>query len=254
MIEDTDIEFAPFVKFVIEFHNNSMTYSKLLRTKVQKVELLNAKDMELIEEAFLVKHVAEWEIFIHNIFAYCVAIDTSALSEHLDLDLSKTIPFDNAYAILNGLNFLSISTTNELKGLAKKIVAEKNNPFPKLGYQFLNHIDEVYTIRNYVAHKSKRAKKKLIKMYKDKYQLSDFITPGNFLRQQILDDKLGDSLRSDLYYGAFMAISTSIWEHLDPKSYKYVFEDDTTVEGFRKGVAKMNFIFDRITKENNLDN
>ncbi len=230
-----------------------MTYAKLLRTKVQKVDTFSSHDIELIEEAFLIKHVAEWETFIQNIFAYCIAIDTTALGDHLDLDLSKTIRFDNAYAILNGLNFFTISSTDELKGMAKKIITEKNNPFPKFDKKFLNRIDEVYTLRNYIAHKSTRSKKRLAKMYKDKYQISSFITPGNFLRQIESDEKFGDCLRSDLYYGAFMTIAVDIWKHLDSKSHKFVFEDDSTVEGFVKGVAKMNWIFDKITEENKLN-
>lgn len=245
------VEFAPFVRFVIEFHNNAMSYAKLLRTKINQVETLTSEEIELIEEAFLIKHIAEFEVLIQNLFAYCVAIDTSNLSEHLDLDLPKKIRFDNAYAIINGLNFFTITTTDELKGLAKKIIVEDNNPFKLLDKQTLNRIDEAYIIRNYVAHKSKRSKKRLLKMYKDKYQIDDFILPGAFLKQKD-SNLLGNPYRADIYYGAFMYVSTFTWKHLDPTSYKFVFEDETSEEGIFLAFSKMNQVFSILTKDNNL--
>ncbi|MBI9036470.1 MAG: hypothetical protein JEZ03_18590 [Bacteroidales bacterium] len=251
MKAEKTIVFEPFVRFVIEFHNKSMRYAKLLRTKVQHVDAFTSEDIELIEEAFLIKHVAEWEIFIQNIFAYCIAIDTTAICNHLELDLSKKISFDNAYAILNGLNFFTATSTSELKGLAKKIITEKNNPFTQFDKTVLNNVDEVYILRNYIAHKSKKSKQRLQKMYKDRYRLTDFQNPGHFLRQEIKDD-VDASLRSDLYYGTFMTISTSIWKHLDPDSYKFVFEDDNSAIGLIRGIGKMSLIFERLSKENHL--
>jgi hypothetical protein len=213
--------------------------------------VFTVEEIELVEEAFLIKHVTEWEMLIQNILTYCIAIDTSALSQHLDLRLPKKMGFDNAHAILNGLNFISITNTGDLKGLAKKIIVEKNNPFKNLENNILRNIDEAYVIRNYIAHKSKKSKQRLMKLYKERYQITNFLEPGKFLRQKIEQEE-GSVLRSDTYYGAFMGISTFIWQHLDPNSYNFIFEDNTSLEGVLKGIMKMNIIFNRLTKENNI--
>lgn len=246
-IDESTIVFAPFVKFVVEFHNSTKTYGELLRTKIQKVELFSSQDLDLIEEAFLVKTVAEWEQFLLNIFTYCVAIDTTALAEHLDLDLSKTIRVDNAYAILNGLNFFNIRSADEIKGLSKKIITPENNPFLDISNDVLKKIDEVYILRNFISHKSKNAKKRLVTMYKNKYQINQFISPGEFLRVKQEDGLF----RSDYYFGIFMTISILIWKFLDPNSYKKIF-DETSQETYWASIARMAIVFNRLTVENNL--
>lgn len=243
------IQFEPFIKFVIEFHNTSLSYSNILNNKIaQHPEILDKKDMAQVEEAFLVKHMADWETFTLNILSYCVAIDTSKISEHLDLELPKKLSFDNAVAIINGLSYLSITSSSELKGLARKILSEKSNPYEQFTTKFLKTIDETYTLRNYIAHKSKKSKLSLQKMYKDRYQIDTFIEPGDFLSQTLKND-IGEYPRSHQYYGNFMMIATMIWRHLDPKSYEFVYEDENTNEGWLKGMVKMNQVFEHLTKE-----
>ncbi|WP_418510816.1 hypothetical protein [Corallibacter sp.] len=242
------IQFEPFMKFVIEFHNASLSYNQLLNKIADKPELFNTDDIASTEEAFLVKHLAEWETFILNIIVYCVAIDTNQISKFLDLELPKKMSFENATAVVNGLSYLSITSSSELKGLAKKIITEKNNPFEQFQMKFLNHIDEAYALRNYVAHKSRKSKSSLLKIYNNRHNIKEFIEPGKFLAERIKDE-IGDYPRSHLYYGKFMTMVTMIWRHLDPKSYNFVYEDENTNEGWLKGMVKMNQVFEIMTKQ-----
>lgn len=242
------IQFDPFMKFVIEFHNASLSYNQLLNKIAKNPELFDENDIASIEEAFLVKHLAEWETFIQNIIVYCVAIDTTQVSTFLELELPKKLSFENATAVVNGLSYLSITSSSELKGLAKKIITEKNNPFEQFQMKFLNQIDEAYALRNYVAHKSRKSKTSLQQMYRKRHNINDFVAPGKFLGERIKDD-FGDYPKSHLYYGAFMTMATMIWRHLDPKSYKYVYEDEMSKEGWFKGMVKMNQVFEIMTKE-----
>lgn len=251
MKELNKIQFEPFMKFVIEFHNASLSYNQLLNKISDNTKLFDENDIAAIEEAFLVKHLAEWETFIINIIVYSVAIDTNQVSKFLDLELSKKISFENATAVVNGLSYLSITSSSELKGLAKKIITEKNNPFEQFQMKFLNQIDEAYALRNYVAHKSRKSKNSLLKMYSNRYDIKEFIEPGKFLAERIKDE-VGDYPRSQLYYGSFMTMATMIWRHLDPKSYNFVFEEENTKEGWLKGMVKMNQVFEIITKQNKL--
>lgn len=245
------IQFEPFMKFVIEFHNSSLSYNQLLNKISANIDFFDVNEINSIEEAFLVKHLAEWETFIINIITYCVAIDTSQIAAYLDIELPKRLSFENASAIVNGLSYLSISSSSELKGLAKKIISKNNNPFEQFQMKFLNQIDEVYALRNYVAHKSRKSKTSLLKMYNKRYNIKNFIKPGQFLSEKITDNS-GNYSRSFLYYGAFMTMATLIWRYLDSKSYNFVYEDEISKEGWLKGMLKMNQVFEIISKEYNL--
>lgn len=245
---EKSIEFKPFMKFVVEFHNSSLAYNQLTNKVSSNVGLFSTEEIALVEEAFLVKHLAEWETFLHNIIVYCIAIDTTLLSKYLDLDLPKKLSFDNAAAIIHGLNYLSITSSTEIKSLAKKIITEANNPFNQFQPKWLNHIDEVYALRNYVAHKSRKSKNSLLKMYKNRYQMTEFISPGLFLSKKEMNE-LGEYPKSHLYYGSFMSIATLIWKHLDLDSYKAVFKDDMTREGWLRGMVTMSYIFEKMTNE-----
>ncbi|WP_194778064.1 hypothetical protein [Pararhodonellum marinum] len=245
------IQFDPFMKFVIEFHNASLSYNQLLNKVSENPKLFSENDICLLEEAFLVKHIAEWETFIQNILVYCVAIDTSQISKFLDLELPNKISFDNSAAIINGLSYLSITSSSELKGIAKKTISEKNNPFDQFQMKLLNQIDEAYALRNYVAHKSRKSKSGLLKMYSNRYSIDKFVSPGKFLSERIKDE-VGEYPRSHLYYGKFMTMATLIWRHLDRKSYNFVFEDEMSTDGWLKGMVKMNKVFEVMTKEYNL--
>lgn len=251
MEKDNKIEFEPFMKFVIEFHNASLFHNQLLNKIVIRHDEFNEKEIASIEEAFLIKQIAEWETFIQNVIIYCVAIDTSKISEYLDLRLPKKVSFENSFAIVNGLNYLSVSSSSELKGLAKKIITENNNPFEQFEIKFLKKIDEAYVLRNYIAHKSKKSKSSLLKMYLNRYNINYFIVPGQFLSEKIKDE-IGEYPRSHLYYGTFMTIATLVWKHLDNKSYSFVFVDDKSKEGWLDGLVKMNRIFEIMSKEYNL--
>ncbi len=200
MVDKKTIAFQPFMKFIIEFHNNLTFYRSILKKEFPKLTSLENEEISLLEESYLIKIAAEWETFTHNIISYCIAMDTNVISKHLELNLPVRMSFDNAYSVLNGLQYKTITSSNELRSLAKKVLADKYNPFIQLDRTNLNKIDDLYAIRNYIAHKSQRSKERLLTMYRNRYNITDFITPGLFLIE-IMDASLGIS-RRDLLYGA----------------------------------------------------
>lgn len=248
--EQKHVKFDPFLKFVIEFHNNSLSLNRILATKIiPNKKLFNELEIAKIEEAFLIRHVAEWEIFLQNMLAYCVSLDATELSKFMHLQLPKKLGFDNAVAILNGLSYLSIQDSKNLKSIARKILVKEHNPFDQFQPICMNKIDEVYSLRNYAAHKSTKAKRSLLKMYKDRYNINEFIEPGIFLSTVIEDDEVGNLPRSNFYYGSFMTMATLIWRFLNKESYDFVWEDDMSKEGWLKGMAKMSLVFEQLTRE-----
>lgn len=245
MKEVTPVIFQPFMKFVIEFHNDITLYGSILKNEFPKVSALQNEDIVLLEESYLIKVVAEWESFTHNIIAYCIAIDTTAMSKHLELNLPKKISFDNAYSILNGLQYKTITSSNELKSLTRKILTDQYNPFLQFEKSTLNSIDDLYSLRNYIAHKSQRARERLLTMYRNRYAKISFVEPGYFLTEP---NELGSKItRRDLLYGKLLFMTLEIWKFLDKDSYIFVYDDDTTEEGMLKGLAKMQSVFHYLT-------
>ena len=247
----TKIVFKPFLRFIIDFHNRVDLYGRILKQEIDANPVLQIGEVGLIYEAFIIKISAEWELFQLNILAYCVAMDTSRISKHLELSLPKKISFDNAFAVLNGLDFISITSVADLKNISKKILEEDSNPFKQFENGFLNRIDEVYALRNYISHKSKRSKIRLEKMYRDKHQINEFIFPGNFLVATKTNENMKTSNFGE-YVGTFLCIAVEAWKFLDIGSYEFVYKDDKSKEGMFLGMAKMREVFKQLTIENGL--
>ena len=69
----------------------------------------------------------------------------------------------------------------DLKGYSKRILPVSGNPFLKISSSNANGIDEVYRIRNYLAHYSSAAARSLKMLYKEKYGMTRFLEPGHFV-------------------------------------------------------------------------
>lgn len=247
----TPVSFAPFVRFVIEFHNKAQQYSTIVRHEIENNQSLLKAEKGIIEEAILIKATAEWEVFLHKILAYCIALDTTKLSTSLGYSLPSKLSFNNAFAVLNGIDYLSITNEGKIKEISKRVITESLNPFviDTVTIQ-LKLIDEVYLLRNYIVHKSQTAKNKLIKLY-HKHNIKDFIPPRDFLLIETVENEICLS-NSQRYYGAFLSVAMDIWEHLDITSYKFVHPDTSTVEGIIDGLQRMRSIFAYFTETENL--
>ena len=74
-----------------------------------------------------------------------------------------------------------IRSFGDLKGFTKKVLPKASNPFLVVTETDSRKIDEVFKIRNYLAHYSASARRALDRVYKDQYALSRFQEPGRFL-------------------------------------------------------------------------
>lgn len=251
-MESKQVEFGPCLNFIIPFHNRTLDLANVAKKHQQANNIFSFKEKIIIEEAFLVKHIAEWEIFLQNIFAYCVSQDTSKLNQYFGIKLASRIGFNNAYTILNGVDFLSLTSAEKIRNMGTKILSPAYNPFAGLDKAQLKSVDELYTIRNYLVHKSRRSREKLEKMYKNAHGKMTFIEPGEFLTETV---QLGviSMPRSQHYFGGFLSMSIDIWKFLDPSSYGFVYEDDKTEKGLLKGMEKMAFVFQTLTVNNSIE-
>lgn len=127
-------------------------------------------------ESFVLKICATWETFINDLFALCLKQDTSQYSKFLGVKLPKRPSKELCTVLILGYRYLDF---RRLADDAQKILTPENDPFSKAPGR--KRIDEFFLIRNYIAHRSRAAKRALDKVYQDTYHLRRFQEPGRFL-------------------------------------------------------------------------
>ena len=109
--------------------------------------------------------------------------------------------------------------------MQKKILTDKKNPFQNISSEARNHIDDFYSLRNYVAHKSSKSKRTLIKTY-SKYNQNEFVEVGDFLLSKADEGK--KNIRFQDFGGSFWLASFNIMEFAYPKMYKWIVQGEKT--------------------------
>ena len=181
------------LKEIEEFNSIGYQYTIMYMARIHsQAEFLFAKVLALrgkvysnyeaseIIEAFTIKTICDWEWYAEKMICECLKRDTSQLSKQLELNLPKTISYDECVAYLNGLGYFDLKSASNLKSIGRKILTDKKNPFQNISSEAKNNIDDFYSLRNYVAHKSSKSKRTLIKTY-SKYKQNEFIEVGDFL-------------------------------------------------------------------------
>jgi len=177
------------------FFTSMNQYTDLLVKVIKTKKLVLAKNAEKeilpkllqtekkqIHEAFVLKICATWEILVENVFVECLLRDTSKYKERTGIILPrKKLTKDICKGLVCGLGYFSFRDASDLKGMAKKFLADTYNPFNKIPTDFVKKIDEFYSIRNYIAHRSNAARQSLRRRYKQNYNMKRFRPPGDFL-------------------------------------------------------------------------
>lgn len=161
-----------------DFFDQINWYIKLLE-KICKP--LYTSEKSEVYESFVLKICATWETFINDLFTLCLKRDTSEYSKFLGVKLPKRPSVELCKVLITGYRYINFQ---HLFNDAKNILTEIHNPFSKGALQRTpqrKRIDEFFSIRNYVAHRSSEAKRKLHKIYQDTYHLKRFKQPGRFL-------------------------------------------------------------------------
>lgn len=219
-----------------EFKTNGYQYTIMYMTRIHsQAEFLFAKVLSLrgklysdyeaseIIEAFTVKTICDWEWYIEKMICECLNQDTSQLSKELDLKLPKKISIDECIAYLNGLGYFDLKSIGNLKSIGKKVLIESKNPFNNISSPAKKHIDDFYSLRNYVAHKSNKSKRTLLKVY-EKYNQRDFIEVGEFLLDKT--EKENKTIRFQDFGGSFWLAAFDIMQFLYPKTYNWIVRDE----------------------------
>jgi len=154
------------------FTDKVLSAKKVIRTKQEKRDLA---------ESVILRLVANWEGFVDEHLVACVNRDHRRLHEFLGVTIPPNPNMNLCRALLFGGGYRDFPSTGDLIGFSKKVLPDESNPFPEISKSNRNKIDDLYKVRNYLAHYSARSSRALWQMYKTKYHYKRWIEPGRFL-------------------------------------------------------------------------
>lgn len=134
-----------------------------------------------IAESVLLRLCAHWEKFVDEHLVDCVNRDASYLSKRFAVTIPSHPSWDLCHALIIGTGYTDFKSFGDLKGYSKKLLADASNPFLAVTPGHAKRIDEVFRIRNYLSHYSASAKKLLMSMYRNDYEMERFLEPGQFV-------------------------------------------------------------------------
>ncbi len=157
-------------------------YEAFMRKVIAAKKVIgNAQEKRDLAESVLLRLCANWERFIDEHLVDCVNRDSSQLCDFFGVSVPNHPSKHLCQALLFGDSYRDFRSFGDLKGFSKRVLPEASNPFLQISKAHAARIDEVYRIRNYLSHYSDRAKRSLRAMYKEKYGMTRFLEPGQFL-------------------------------------------------------------------------
>lgn len=195
-------EFDRSVDSYEEFIHRITAAQRVIRYKYEKTEVF---------EAFVLRLVTLWEVFIEEMFVACLSRDSRLYADFRDVTLRKHLSYDEAYAVLTGLSYLDFHGVGDVKGRARQLLVV--NPFEGIPSRAADKIDELLAMRNYLAHYSRPSRQKLLAIYRSNYGMQRFREPGDFLWANIGP---GRPIRFSLYIKALRDASAGIRQELGP--------------------------------------
>lgn len=139
------------------------------------------KEKELLIESLLLKACALWEGFIQDEIINLIALDSANFKEEFEIDKKINLNEQLIRAILFSNHYRDFHDIEKNKSFFIKVISNKCNGFNNITNEQLKKISTVYIIRNYLAHRSVFSKKKLMNIYKSKFDISEFIEPSKLL-------------------------------------------------------------------------
>jgi len=163
------------------FREDLFACEQLLQKIYADASLLTLNEKRAIYEAFALNICAIWEALVENLLVDCLNQDSGQYSSFLNARLPKHIPREICSAMVTGLNYFDFKSVGHAQNIARKLLADRHNPFKAISKTDSRKIDEFFAIRNYVAHYSGQAERALKQVYKNNYGMSKWTDPGPFL-------------------------------------------------------------------------
>lgn len=154
------------------FSHKVLNAQRVINTKQEKQDLA---------ESVVLRLVANWESFVDEHLVACVNRDHSKMHDFLGVAIPPNPNMNLCRALIFGDGYRDFPDTGALIGFSKKLLPESSNPFLAISKSHRNKIDDIYKLRNYLAHYSVKSYRVLWGMLKTKYQYERWIEPGKFL-------------------------------------------------------------------------
>jgi len=142
--------------------------------------VVRLEDKQRIAEATILRLSSYWEWFIDQELLDCININSRRLAQYLEVK-HKHLNIEMCRAILFRGGYLDFRSVQAAKRFAKDILPDEVNPFRLIEPSTASKVDELFTIKNYLVHRSFAAKRALKKMYRKNYEIRIFQEPGRFL-------------------------------------------------------------------------
>lgn len=201
---------SSFQQFLAEINQ----YTDLLVKVTEAEQEITHHEKQELYEAFVLKVQVTWELLVEDILIACLSCDTTQYAKDKAITLPKKPTKNTCKCLLSGLGFFTYQGMGNIRGIAKKNLVSKYNPFPKISQENATRIDEFLKLRNYIAHKSQKSQQSLMKIYKGAYGLKNFQKPGAFL---LAFDRQTDQVRFANYIDALNNGALEMAEFLEEK-------------------------------------
>ena len=140
-----------------------------------------AEEKRDLAESVVLRLVANWESFVDEHLVACVNCDHSKLNEFLGVTVPGNPDVNLCRALLFGDGYRDFQNIGTLIKFSKRLLPDKSNPFLAINKSHKSKIDDIYKLRNYLAHYSTKSRRVLWQMYKARYRYKRWIESGRFL-------------------------------------------------------------------------
>ena len=170
----------------------------------------------------MILHMAAlWENVVVEDMIFLFAQDTQTFCSNFGYHMERSITPDEAEAILIGKDYLDFKSFGHIIKISKEYLKPELNPFKQIPTEFRNSIDELFIVRNHIAHMSRKSRRSYRKMTsKSEYGLGS-IDVGQFLLsvpehgdKAVVFDSAGRKRIFELYIEALEHVSASIVAYL----------------------------------------
>ena len=170
----------PQIRYIFDtYFVHIYRYTDLLG-RIRNSKELNLLNKREIHEAYVINILVAWEVFVEELFVYCLKQDTSRYAQSRGLILPRKVSADLAKSMISGIGYFDFKGTSHIKKIAIGNLAPRNNVFSVMPKHDCGLIDMFVSMRNYIAHRSRNARRSLEKKYSSLYKMG-FREPGNFL-------------------------------------------------------------------------
>jgi len=175
--------------------------SFLIKIEGAKKVVKSVDEKRNVFEAYVFRICANWEILIEDLLIDCLNKDTSQYKESTGFGIPKHLSRETCKAMILGVTYIDFRSVSDLKRMAKRILVPQFNPFKGIPRSNGEKIDEFFALRNYLAHYSDAARRRLDNIYRNRHGLKSFREPGDFL---LAKDKVHGIPRMAVYINNFI--------------------------------------------------